>query len=373
MISRLVRHAAAAAALTAVTIGAGAVSAGHAIAADGAALATAGGAIDPERCAANEAAGEIVYLSGFNHAASASMIDVMVALANGYYDELCLDVVYEPSFSTQNYPLVAAGRAQFASAGSFSELLQFASANDADLVAVLVKGNFPIDTVITKDPALTEPTQLAGAVIGVKGRISASVAVMLADAGLIEHEDYETVLLDGFDPLAHHAIDGIDAFTGHFSNEPGVLAAAGIDVGLIRPADHGVPGSHGVTYTSREFVAAHPTAAEDFVRATLRGFADAMADPQGAVEIAADFAATVDDPSFNLSTETYRWTTEAAMIAADSDGRPFGVPDVDALQRELDTYAAVGYFDTPPPAAQTVIAPFAADAYGDDGELVRPG
>lgn len=370
MTPRLLRYTAASVVLTAAaTIG---VDVAGATTPPASRTAAVESGIDAERCAANQAAGEIVYLSGFQYAASASMVDVMVALANGYYDELCLDVTYEPSFSTQNYPLVAAGRAQFASAGSFSEMIQFATANEADLVAVLVKGNFPIDTVIVKDPTLTEPAQLADAVIGIKNRLPASVEVMLADVGLTEHEDYATALLDGFDPLAHHAIDSIDGFTGHFSNEPGALAAAGIEVGLIRPVDHGVPGSHGVTYTSREFATAHPTAAEDFVRATLRGFADAMADPEAAVAIAEQTAAAVDFPSFDLATETYRWTTEAAMIAADSADRPLGVPDVDALQAELDAYAAVDYFDAPPPAAHTVTARFATDAY-DDGELVSPG
>ena len=35
---------------------------------------------------------------------------------------------------------------------------------------------------------------------------------MLASAGLEEGVDYETVLLDGFDPLAHWALDGIVGF-----------------------------------------------------------------------------------------------------------------------------------------------------------------
>ena len=61
----------------------------------------------------------------------------------GYYDDLCLDVELTPSFSTDNYPLVAAGEAQFASGGSFSEVVDFAAANDADLVAVVVEGRYP--------------------------------------------------------------------------------------------------------------------------------------------------------------------------------------------------------------------------------------
>ena len=52
------------------------------------------------RCAANEDAGTITYLTGFDYAATASIIDVIVADDLGYYDDLCLDVEIRPSFSS---------------------------------------------------------------------------------------------------------------------------------------------------------------------------------------------------------------------------------------------------------------------------------
>ncbi len=81
-----------------------------------------------------EAAGTITYLTGFDFAATASIVDVLVAEEKGYYDAMCLDVEVTPSFSTANYPLVAENDAQFASGGSFSEVVSFSAANDADLV-----------------------------------------------------------------------------------------------------------------------------------------------------------------------------------------------------------------------------------------------
>src|SRR5262249_53291103 len=80
--------------------------------------------ISPDRCAANKAAGKITYLSGFDFAASASIVEVVVAKQKGYFDKMCLDVDLKSSFSTANYPLVASGTAQFASAGSYSEVLE---------------------------------------------------------------------------------------------------------------------------------------------------------------------------------------------------------------------------------------------------------
>ena len=47
---------------------------------------------------------------------------------------MCLDVDLKASFSTANYPLVAANEAQFASAGSYAEVADYTAANDAGLV-----------------------------------------------------------------------------------------------------------------------------------------------------------------------------------------------------------------------------------------------
>ena len=225
------------------------------------------------------------------------MVDVFVAEERGYYDELCLDVEVISSFSTTNYPLIAGNEAQFASGGSFSEVINFATANDAELVAVVVEGRFPIDALILKPGTAETLADLEGTTIGVKSAITTAVEAMLAGAGLVEGEDYDTVLLDGFDPLAHIAIDGIVGFPGYKSNEPGTLDRAGIEYDLFDPADYGVPGSFGVIYTSRQFLDEQPTAAQDFVRATMRGLAEAIDDPEAAVQSTFDLAETAGNPS----------------------------------------------------------------------------
>ena len=94
-----------------------------------------------DRCAANEAAGTITYLTGFDFAAAASMIDVFVADAarllrrRSASTSSCSRASRRPT--TRSSP---SGDAQFASGGSFSEVVNFAAANDADLVAVAVEG-----------------------------------------------------------------------------------------------------------------------------------------------------------------------------------------------------------------------------------------
>ena len=194
--------------------------------------------------------------------------------------------------------------------------MAFAAANDTDFVVTAVEGPTAIDSLIVKPGVATELGDLAGSTIGVKGKLPPSVAAMLATAGLVENEDYETVLLDGFDPTAHIAIESIDGFPGYKSNEPGALERAGIEFDLFDPLDYDIPGSFGVIYGNAEFIAEHPTAAEDFMRATMLGLADAIADPEAAANTAVELINSGGNPNFlSPEGEVFRWTTDAALIS----------------------------------------------------------
>jgi ABC-type nitrate/sulfonate/bicarbonate transport system substrate-binding protein len=340
--------------------------------------AVAAGAPFPEaRCEANRAAGKITYLSGFDFAATASIIDVVMADEKGYFDDLCLDVELQPSFSTDNYPIVSSGDAQFASGGSFSEVVNFAAANEADLVAVAVEGRSAIDCLIVKPGMVEKLKDFAGTTIGVKGKLAPSLAAMLASVGLVEGPDYETVLIDGFDPLVHIELPGIVGFTAYKSNEPGTLERAGVDFGLFTPSDYDIPGSFGVLYTTREFVDEHPTAVQDFLRASMRGLADAMADPKAAAETAIARVEAGGNPNFlSLEGETFRWTTDVKSIKAETpEGTGVGVPDPALLQAEVDAYAEVGLFGDAgaPEIADRYDAELIAGVYDDTGTVIWPG
>ena len=329
------------------------------------------------RCEANRAAGTITYLSSFDFAAAASIVEVLVAEERGYFDALCLDVDIQPSFSTANYPLVAANDAQFSSGGSFSEIVTFASANEAEFVAVAVEGRTAIDGLIVKPGEAAALEDLAGTTIGVKGKLPPSIAAMLAGAGLVEGTDYDTVPLEGFDPTVHIAIPSIVGFPGYKSNEPGQLERAGIDFTLFDPTDDDIPGSFGVLYTNRAFLTEHPSAAQDFVRAAMAGLADAIADPAAASAIAIELINGNGNPNFlSPEGETFRWGTESQLIVDTTpDGANIGVPDPAVLQDELDTYAEVGLFGDgeTPNAEDWIDASIIESVYADDGSIIYPG
>lgn len=337
----------------------------------------AGQPIPDERCAANQAAGTINYFTGFDYAAAASILEVLVAEQAGYYDELCLDVAITPSFSVANYPLVAANEAQFSSSGSFTELALQAAANDADLVALSVDGYVAVDVLMVKPDDAASLDDLEGQTIGIKGALPPAVAVMLVqEADLVEGDDFQTALLDGFDPLAHWAIPDIAGMPGWRSNEPGVLERAGIEFDLYDPAEFGVPGSFGLIYTNREFLEAHPTAAEDFMRATMLGLADALADPEAAAASAFALVEANGNPNFlSLEGETFRWTTDAATILSSLPEGSFpGIPIGHELEDQIAVYDAVGYFgdEGAPPTEGRFDEDLVAGVYSDDGLVIWP-
>jgi len=328
-----------------------------------------------ERCDANREAGTITYLSGFDFTASASILDVQVAAAKGYYEDLCLDVELKPSFSVDNYPLIAADDAQFASAGSFSEVVDFAGANDAGFVALSVEGRTGIDALITKDGAVPMIDDVQGTKIGVKGAITPSVRAMLAKAGLVLDVDYETVLLDGFDPMVHIEVPGIVGFPGYKSNEPGRLTTNGVPFKLYDPSDYDIPGSFGVLYTNLTFLQEHPTAAQDFMRATMRGLADAIADPDAAVQIAVDNINANGNAVFvTPEGEAARWAVESALVVQGvTPSAPLGLPLVDELLNEVTVYAQSGLFGGEVPLIDTLVdVSVLAGVYDSDGNLIWP-
>jgi ABC-type nitrate/sulfonate/bicarbonate transport system substrate-binding protein len=328
--------------------------------------------ISPERCAANRAAGTITYLSGFDFAATASIVEVIVADAKGYFDEMCLDVELTSSFSTDNYPLIAANRAQFSSGGSFSEVVRYADSNDADFVVVAVEGKTGIDALVTQ-PEITELAQLEGQKIGVKGAITQSVKAMLAEAGMVEGEDYSTVSLEGFDPKVHIA-QPVAGFPVFKSNEPGQLERAGVPYTLFDPAESGIPGSFGILYTNRAFLDEHPTAAQDFVRAAMKGMEDAIADPDEAAAICVERINGGGNPRFlSPEGETFRWHTEAELVVSSTPpGQPLGLPDEELLRAEVEAYTEAGSFETVPDISGRFDAELLAGVYDESGRVVWP-
>lgn len=305
--------------------------------------------ISPDRCEANKKAGKITYLSGFDLAASAGIVEMVVAQEKGYFAKMCLDVEIKASFSTANYPLVASNTAQFASGGSFAEFIGNVK-DGAEIVTVLIDGKVGVDALLVRaEGDVKTPADLKGKKIGVKGALPPAEVALLNKYGLKQGKDYDEVSLEGFDPKIHWQ-QPIDALPVFKSNEPGQLDAAGIKYTMFDPAKEGIPGNFGVVFSNKKFLSEHPTAAQDFLRAAMKGLADAVADPDAASAICFKAITAGGNKNFlSEAGEKYRWQVETKLVVDNTPaGEGLGLVHAADLEKIVDAYTAAGVFPTKP-------------------------
>lgn len=325
------------------------------------------------RCQANRDAGTINFVTGFGFAASAGIIDAIVADAQGYFDELCIDFEVQPGFAPSNSALVIEGQAQFGNAGSFAELVANNVAGEGDLVAVLHWGRTAIEAIALPEGSDVETfSDLCGKLVGIKGDLPPSLQASVTMSG-IDRDCFDEILLDGFDPIAHLDL-GIDALPVYKSNEPSILTANGVAFTMLDPLDFGVPSSFGITFTTRRMIDENPGLVADVVRALIRGNHFAAANPDTAVENAFELIEAAGNPMFlAMEAERNRWDVESALIAdLAAEGRGVGIPDEPLLGAEIEAQVSAGVFEPVPDWRSMIDGAFAADAY-DGTTLIWPG
>ena len=329
------------------------------------ALSAAGG--DP--CERNTAVGTITVVTGFDFAASPGILDPIVAEAEGYFDELCLDVEIQPGFAPQNHTLVASGQAQFANAGSFGEIVKANVDGDAGLVAVAHYGKTAIEgLVVPADSDIESLEDLAGKTVGIKGDLPFSLQTMLGQAG-VERASFDELLLDTFDPVAGFEL-GIDALPVYKSNEPIQLDNADFAYRMFDPLEADVPSSFGMLVVGEDFLADHPEVVDDFMRASLRAMAFSIENPEVAVGHALERIAGNEGSFLGDYTEVPRWDVEGNLVAdLTPAGEGYGQLDLDRLGAEIDTLTDVGVFDELPEWEAMTAAEIADSIYDGGAEV----
>ncbi|BBA96209.1 putative NMT1/THI5 like protein [Actinacidiphila reveromycinica] len=318
---------------------------------------TKGSAVSAARCAENEAAGKITYLSGYQYQASASILEYVAAEKLGYFDDLCLDVSLRPGTgdTAQNTKLLAGGRATVAAVAE-QDVIQ-ARAAGIDIEGVSSYSDAGLDVLMTNKDITALP-QLDGKVVGHKGYVPAAVEAMMVKAGV--RWDSLKLVKEGYDPsVLPRRQGGLEALTGFVSNEPNQLRAAGKDVTVWQPVDYGIPSSLGAMAVNPAFAKAHPHAVQDVLRAALHAYAYCSS---GAAHIreCVGYAAGLSGPTYDKTLNTTIWRTETQVVRDNpTPGQPLGgldLSNVTELVAMLHRFAIVpagvtaararGWFDT---------------------------
>ncbi|SDN49267.1 ABC transporter substrate-binding protein [Actinacidiphila guanduensis] len=331
-----------------------------------------GSAVSAARCAENEAAGPITYLSGYQYQSSVSILEYVAAAKLGYFKDLCLDVKLRPGTgdTAQNTKLLAAGKATV-SAVAEQDVIQ-TRANGIAIEGISSYSNAGLDILMTNKD-ITDLTQLDGKVVGDKGYVPAAVEAMLVKAGV--RWDSLKLVKEGYDPsVLPRRQGGLAALTGFVSNEPNQLKAAGKQVTVWQPVDYGIPSSIGAMAVNPAFARAHPHAVEDVLRAALHAYAYCSASPARTTECVG-YAAKLSGPTYDKKLNATIWRTETQVVADNpTPGQPLGGIDpgnVTRLVGMLHRFGIVPAGVTAAKAAGWFDTSYVSTLYSD-GKLIWP-
>lgn len=216
---------------------------------------------------------------------NANHAGLFLALERGYYAEEGLaPEFYTPSDPTTVLQTVGAGRDAFGISYQTDVLL--ARAAGVPVVSVMALVQQPLQGImVLADGGIERPADLDGKTIGYPGIPSqeAFLTTMLAADGLTM-DDVELVNI-GFDLVPGLISGRVDASLGAFWTHESILAEQeGYPTAMLKVDDWGVPPYYELVLTTSEAtVADDPDLVEGFLRATRRGYEEAIADPAAAL------------------------------------------------------------------------------------------
>lgn len=235
---------------------------------------------------------KVTFMAGFKAQANLPFVAVYVAQERGYFRDQGLEVNIQHSAGQgEHIRLLATGRVQFTTASAGDALKRVANA-EIPLVAIAQIGQRGEQAfAVRADSPIRTPRDWEGRLVGYKSTVSADYLAILRAAGVDRSKVREVPV--GFDPRV--LIEGrVDVYPVFVSNEPDTLARLGFPVRLFLPMDYGVPSLGLAFVTDRPTVEGRPDVVRRFLRAALRGLADAVEDREAAIDMTMRYAVGED-------------------------------------------------------------------------------
>lgn len=214
-----------------------------------------------------------------------------VAAAKGYYAAEGIEVVFDYNFENDVLQRAATwptSGVAFATTSGTSVLLARQQGLPVKAVMTLYQ-RFPIAFFAKSNVPLASVNDLRGQTIGIPGRFGESFYALLAAlyAGGMSEADV-TVQEIGFTQTAAVMEDKVPVAIGYAMNEPVQLRGQGVEVNVLLAADIFNLAANGIA-VSEALIAQNPELVRKFVRASLRGLADTLANPDEAFDLSLQF------------------------------------------------------------------------------------
>jgi NitT/TauT family transport system substrate-binding protein len=237
----------------------------------------------------------INYQMGWVHEYSSAPF--YMAIANGHYAEQNLDVKlsvggFDDKGAIDPVEQVLNGSADFSEASVFA-LLQ-ARAEGKPVVAIgTLNQRSPYALIFLKDKGIVRPQDLAGKTVAV-----ATGGATLEYEALIRSQSIDPATINqiertsfGIDPLVKGEVD---AFGGWIINEGVALQESGATPSFFLLSDYGVDTYDLLIFTTEDMIANHPDKVQRFLKGTLDGLKDTVADPEKAIQTTLTYDKTLD-------------------------------------------------------------------------------
>jgi NitT/TauT family transport system substrate-binding protein len=211
-----------------------------------------------------------------------------IADKKGYYAAEGLKVSFDYNFQTDVVERVTQGTVQFGNASGPDVLL--ARAQGRPIVSVATYSQrFPVVFFSKADANIKTPADLKGKSVGIPGHFGASYTGLLAllYANKLKESDLNVQDI-GFAQVQALSEGKVQVASGYGNNEPVQLAAQGIPVNVIKVADF-YPLASDTIIAGEALIKEQPDTVHSFVRATLKGMQDAIANPDEAFTISLDY------------------------------------------------------------------------------------
>lgn len=268
-----------------------------------------------------------------------------LAIEKGYYAEEGLKVnIRFPSNANDAISLVAAGRADVGLYYQQDVIQARANQNvPVKSIGAVVQG--PLNIVLSlEEKNISSPSDLAGKTVGYAGTdlSKAVIRCLMENVGLT---DEDVTMIDvGFDLMSSMTTGNVDATIGCLVNhEPPQMVEEGFSVRWFDLDDYGVP-----SYYECVFLANDETISQDsdmlaaFLRASEKGFADMLADPEEALEI---LLANQSAENFPLSKEVESQSMTVLLPLMENSDATFLSQTDECWQENIDWLLSQGLID----------------------------
>jgi NitT/TauT family transport system substrate-binding protein len=264
---------------------------------------------------------------------------LFVALDKGYYKAEGLDVdLAEGSGAQTVLKLLASGNEKFGYGPAVSAAQAVSQGLPVRVVA-LYQTKAPMGVISFPDVALKTPKDLEGKRLAIS--VGETFGDMLAPFTRINNVDIEKIQriqMDASARTSQFLTRKIDVMSVYLSNEwPQIEKRANVKFNVLRVSDFGLNLLGASIIVGNSFAEQNPETVKKLLRATGKGYRDAMADPKAAAKAMAKYMKVPED------SEVLDRQVEATVVSTNApQGKPVGWQDGADWQANLTLLKETG-------------------------------